>query len=64
MYKAHRSTSSGVISGEVKLAIAMRILAGGDSLDLAVIFDAYPTHIHSILDEVIEHWITSLTIVQ
>ena len=42
------------ISGEVKVGITLRLLAGGDYLDLAVIFDAYPIHIHDIFEEVIE----------
>ena len=37
MYDANVKATGGYISGEVKLAIALRMLAGGDSYDLAVI---------------------------
>ena len=39
IHYAHCHTTGGYISGEVKLAITLRLLAGGDALDLAVIFD-------------------------
>ena len=45
MYDAHVLASGGYISGEVKLAITIRLLAGGDALDLALIFDVYPSHL-------------------
>ena len=57
MQKANCLTTGGFISGEVKLVIAIRILAGDDSLDLAVMFDVQPIHILTIFDEVIEHCI-------
>ena len=49
MYKSNCATSGGFISNEVKLAIVIRMLAGGGSLDLAAIFDVDPIHIHTIL---------------
>ena len=57
IYDANVVAVGGYISGEIKLAIAIRILAGGDALDLAVIFDIYPTHISAILNEVLIYWI-------
>ena len=39
MYKAHMNTSRGYILGEVKVALSIRMLAGGSLLGLAVIFD-------------------------
>ena len=39
MYAAQAATSGGYISGEIKLAITLRLLAGGDALDLADLFD-------------------------
>ena len=36
------------ISGEIKLAINIRLLAGGDSLDIGVIFDIYPSSLMRI----------------
>ena len=35
------STSGGFISDEVKLVITIHLLAGGDALNLAVIFDVF-----------------------
>ena len=44
MYKAHEKTSGGFISGEIKLTITIRMLAGGSALDLAVLFDVSKSH--------------------
>ena len=41
MYDAHGLTSSGYITGEVKIPVILRLLAGCNALDLAVIFDIY-----------------------
>ena len=57
MYEANRVASGGYISGEVKLATTIRLLAGGDALDLAIIFDIYPTHLLNIFEEVLGEWI-------
>ena len=57
MYNANILSVGGYISGEIKLAITIRILAGGSALDLAVIFYIYPTHISAILNEVLINWI-------
>ena len=42
MFMAHEKTSGGFISGETKLGLTLRLLAGGDALDLGVMFDAHP----------------------
>ena len=57
IYDANVLATGGYISGEVKLAITVRLLAGGDALDLAVIFDIYPTHLATIMKEVLMYWI-------
>ena len=57
MYVANEKTTAGYICGEIKLAITIRLLAGGDALDLAVIFDIYPTHLAAIMREVLTYWI-------
>lgn len=44
MFDAHERTFGGYVSGETKLAIILRILAGRDSYDLGVIFDIYYKH--------------------
>ena len=51
MYKANQAILGGFITGEVKLAIAIILLAGVDTLDLAVIFDVSPTHLYNIFKE-------------
>ena len=57
MYKANVQTTGGYIAGEVKLAITLRILGGGNALDIAVIFDVYPRHIRTIVYNVLRDWI-------
>ena len=62
MFDAHECTSGGYISGETKVAVTLRILAGGDSYDLGVIFDITSKHCEKILYEVLEHWIIATVI--
>ena len=57
MYKAHSVTSDGFISGEIKLSITLRLLAGGSCYDLGVIFDVEPSHCNKILYYVLKKWI-------
>ena len=57
MYDAHVKTCGGYISGEVKLAVTLRLLAGGDALDLGVIFDIVPHKINMIVYSVLRNWI-------
>ena len=42
MFMAHEKISGGYISGETKLGLTLRLLAGGDALDLGVMFDIHP----------------------
>ena len=39
------------------MTISIKLLAGGNALYLAVIFDIYPTHLSYILEEVLNDWI-------
>ena len=39
MHNAHANTSGGYVCGEVKLGITLRLMAGGDALDLGALFD-------------------------
>ena len=57
MYRAHCHTCGGYISGEIKLAVTLRLLAGGDALDLSLIFDIGHRWCKQILYDVLEHWI-------
>ena len=54
MTRAHMLSSGGFISGEVKLAITIKLVAGGSTLDLAVLFDALESHVKSILVKVLK----------
>ena len=57
LYMGHCKTSGGWISGETKLGITLRLLAGGDSYDLGVLFDISPKHCNVIMHYVLKHWI-------
>ena len=57
MYNAHVKTCGGYISGEVKVAVTLRILAGGDALDLGVIFDIVPKKRNMIVFSVLNNWV-------
>jgi hypothetical protein len=48
----------GLISGEVKVAVSLRILAGGSYLDLAPLFDVSTGHIYSIFNQFLQ-WVLS-----
>ena len=62
MFDTHEHTSGGYISGETKLAVTLRLLAGGDSYDLGVIFDISFKHCEQIMYSVLEHWIIDTNI--
>ena len=62
IYDANALATGGYISGEVGSAITIRLLAGGDTLDLSVTFDIYPTHLATIMKEVLIYWIIKLNI--
>jgi hypothetical protein len=55
--KAHLNDTGGWISGEVKLAITLRMLAGGSYLDLGLIFGTGSTYPYTIFNNVITRWI-------
>ena len=38
IFQAHSVTTGGIICGEIKLAVTLRMLAGGSYLDLGLIF--------------------------
>ena len=57
VYDANVLATGGYISGEVKLAITIRLLAGGDALDLAIIFDICPSYLQIIMKDVLANWI-------
>lgn len=57
MHNAKKADGNGFLSGEIKLAIALRMLAGGSYLDLALIFDIATTSPYEIFHDVLENWI-------
>ena len=57
MMRAHKATSGGFVCGEVKLAIALRILSGGSYLDVSEIFHVTPTACYKMLHKVLKEWI-------
>ena len=49
--RAHKNTFSGFVSGEVKLAVTLRMLADASYLDLFLIYDICQTYSYAILYE-------------
>ncbi|KAL7506494.1 hypothetical protein ACHAXN_009688 [Cyclotella atomus] len=54
---AHEHSTGGFVSGEVKLALTLRLLAGGSYMDLALLFDVGFSTAYEILHHVIKEWI-------
>ena len=55
--RAHEASTGGFISGEIKVALTLRILAGGSYLDLALLFEAGQSYVYEIFPCVIKKWI-------
>ena len=53
MYESLSKTNGGYVSGGVKLAVTIRLLAGGDVLDLGVIFDIYLDNFTKIIYDIL-----------
>ena len=53
MHNVNVETTSGYISGEIKSAIAIRLLADRDAYDLDFIVDVHFDHCKRILHEVL-----------
>lgn len=60
---AHEHTTGGFISGEVKLAITLRMLAGGSYLDLALLYEMGQSTAHVIFHQVVDEWINDKRLV-
>ena len=54
IYYANCASTGGYILGEVNLAVAIRILVGGDLQDIGVIFDIPSNYCRTIMHQVIE----------
>ena len=50
------------MSGKVKLGITLRLLAGGDALYLAVMFDVHSDHCTKIIYDILLKWIINTDI--
>ena len=57
LFIAHQESTGGFVSGEIKLAIALRVLGGASYLDCSLFFEVSFNHAHKIFKEVIENWI-------
>ena len=58
---AAQQHSGGYTSGEIKLAVTIRLLAGGSYLDLIPLFDIVKSSIYSVFDQVIGWVIKTLS---
>jgi hypothetical protein len=54
---AHKHSTEGFISREVKVAITLCILGGGPYLDLALLFESIFNHTHKIVRYVVHNWL-------
>ena len=57
IFHAHHKTTGGMICGEVKLAVTLRILGGGSYLDMAMIFKSTFNHANKLFVEVVYKWL-------
>ena len=57
MKAAHMEASGGYISGEVKVALTLRLLAGASYLDISYIFDIFYTSTFRIFHHVCQEWL-------
>jgi hypothetical protein len=59
MDHAHRKSTGGFISGEIKLALTLRLLAGGSYMDLSLLFETSFSYCYKIFHYVIQNWINN-----
>ena len=57
MNNTHVHSTGGFVSGEVKLALMLRLLAGGTCMDLALLYEVGMTYAYKILNDVVCNWI-------
>ena len=60
---AHEHTTGGFISGEVKLAITLHMLAGGSYLDLSLLYEMAQSSAHMIFHQVVSERINDVRLV-
>ena len=59
MHAAHAKTSGGYLCGEVKLAVMLRLMAGGSYIDISMIYMLGYSHTYHVLHTVIQEWINN-----
>lgn len=57
IFRAHQKTSGGFVCGEVRLAITLRMLAGGSYLDISYVFGVSYNHAYKIFNHVLKYWL-------
>ena len=57
MLYAHEGSTGGFVSGEVKLGLTLRLLAGGSYLDLALLYEVGPSYAYEIFHDVVKNWL-------
>jgi hypothetical protein len=62
--KAHNATTGGYICGEIKLALVLRLLAGGSYLDLALLFETGSSYAYDIFHSVLAVWINDDSLIK
>jgi hypothetical protein len=60
----HRKSTGGFIPGELKLALTLRMLAGGSYMDLALLFETSFSTSYEIFHYVINEWINNEELVK
>ena len=55
--RAHEESTGGFISGKIKIALTLRLLAGGFYLDIALLFEMGFTYSYVVFHDVIGDWI-------
>jgi hypothetical protein len=55
--QTHGIGTGGFVSGEVKLALTLRFMAGGSYLDLSMLYEVGHTYAYEIFHHVLEKWI-------
>ena len=59
MFNANGATTGGYLSGEVSVAITLRVLAGGSKFDIGALFDIHFNSVNRIFWNVMKNWIDS-----
>ena len=52
--EAHEKSTGGIISGEIKLTLTLRILVRGSYLNLALLYEMGSTYAYDIFNNVIK----------